>query len=90
MNVKANKIDGANATIEAQITNEEVSANVEKIAKQLAKTTNIPGRASAKEKYLFLQSKSSTASVLSRMLKPKHFVKYFQSVLRRSVSPTTH
>jgi len=43
MNVKANKIDGANATIEAQITNEEVSANVEKIAKQLAKTTNIPG-----------------------------------------------
>lgn len=43
MNVKANKIDGANATIEAQITNEEVSANVEKIAKQLAKTANIPG-----------------------------------------------
>lgn len=43
MNVKANKIDGANATIEAQITNDEVSANVEKIAKQLAKTANIPG-----------------------------------------------
>ncbi|WP_345976274.1 trigger factor [Sulfurimonas sp. HSL3-7] len=43
MNVKANKIDGANATIEAQITNEEVAANVDKIAKQLAKTANIPG-----------------------------------------------
>jgi len=43
MNVTTNKIDAANATITATITNEEVSANVEKIAKQLAKTTNIPG-----------------------------------------------
>ncbi|MEE8588155.1 MAG: trigger factor [Sulfurimonadaceae bacterium] len=43
MNVTTNKIDGANATIAATITNEEVAANVDKIAKQLAKTTNIPG-----------------------------------------------
>lgn len=43
MNVTTNKIDGANATIAATITNEEIAANVEKIAKQLAKTTNIPG-----------------------------------------------
>ena len=43
MNVTTNKIDAANATISATITNEEVSANVEKIAKQLAKTMNIPG-----------------------------------------------
>jgi len=43
MNVKANKIDNANATIEAEITSAEIAANVEKIAKQLAKTANIPG-----------------------------------------------
>ena len=43
MNVTTNKIDGANATVSAQIPNDEIAANVEKIAKQLAKTTNIPG-----------------------------------------------
>ena len=43
MNVTTNKIDGANATIAAQITNEAIAANVDKIAKQLAKTANIPG-----------------------------------------------
>jgi len=43
MNVTTNKIDAANATISATISNEEVAANVDKIAKQLAKTTNIPG-----------------------------------------------
>jgi len=43
MNVTTNKIDAANATVTATISNDEVSANVEKIAKQLAKTTNIPG-----------------------------------------------
>ncbi len=43
MNVTTNKIDAANATITATISNDEVAANVEKIAKQLAKTTNIPG-----------------------------------------------
>jgi trigger factor len=43
MNVKANKIDGANATIEAQITNAAIAANVEKIAKEIAKTAKIAG-----------------------------------------------
>ena len=43
MNVTTNKIDGANATVSAKISNEDIAANVEKIAKQLAKTTNIPG-----------------------------------------------
>jgi trigger factor len=43
MNVTTNKIDAANATVTATISNDEISANVEKIAKQLAKTTNIPG-----------------------------------------------
>ena len=43
MNVTTNKIDGANATIAATMSNEDIAANVEKIAKQLAKTTNIPG-----------------------------------------------
>ncbi len=43
MNVTTNKIDAANATVTATISNDEVAANVEKIAKQLAKTTNIPG-----------------------------------------------
>ncbi len=43
MNVTTNKIDAANATIAAQITNEAIASNVDKIAKQLAKTANIPG-----------------------------------------------
>ncbi|MCJ7764318.1 MAG: trigger factor, partial [Thiovulaceae bacterium] len=43
MNVKANKIDDANATIEAQIANAEVAANLEKIAKELSKTAKIAG-----------------------------------------------
>jgi trigger factor len=43
MEIKANKINGANAVIEAVISMDEVNANVEKIAKQLAKTANIQG-----------------------------------------------
>jgi len=43
MEIKANKINGANAVIEATISMDEVNANVEKIAKQLAKTANIQG-----------------------------------------------
>ncbi len=43
MNVTTNKIDGANATVAATITNDVIAANVDKIAKQIAKTTNIPG-----------------------------------------------
>ena len=34
MNINAKKIDAANASIEATISNEEIQANVEKIAKQ--------------------------------------------------------
>jgi trigger factor len=43
MEIKANKIDGANAVVEATISMDEVNANIEKIAKQLAKTANIQG-----------------------------------------------
>ena len=43
MEIKANKIDGANAVIEATIPMDEVNANIEKIAKQLAKTANVQG-----------------------------------------------
>jgi len=43
MEIKANKINGANAEIEAVISMDEVNANVEKIAKQLSKTANIQG-----------------------------------------------
>lgn len=43
MEIKSNKINGANAEISATIPNDEVSANVEKIAKQLAKTANVQG-----------------------------------------------
>ncbi len=43
MEIKSNKIDGANAEITATISMDEVNANVEKIAKQLAKTANIQG-----------------------------------------------
>ena len=43
MEIKANKINGANAEIEAVISMDEVNANLEKIAKQLSKTANVQG-----------------------------------------------
>ncbi len=43
MEIKSNKINSANAEISAVISMDEVNANVEKIAKQLAKTTTIQG-----------------------------------------------
>ncbi|MEA1919068.1 MAG: trigger factor [Campylobacterota bacterium] len=43
MDIKANKIDDANAEIVATISQDEVSANVEKIAKELTKTASIAG-----------------------------------------------
>ncbi len=43
MDIKSNKINGANAEITATISMDEVNANVEKIAKQLSKTANIQG-----------------------------------------------
>jgi trigger factor len=43
MEIKSNKINGANAEIEATISMDEVKANLEKIAKQLSKTANVQG-----------------------------------------------
>ncbi|MBN2815239.1 MAG: trigger factor [Campylobacterales bacterium] len=43
MEIKSNKINSANAEITATISMDDVNANVEKIAKQLAKTANIQG-----------------------------------------------
>ncbi|MFK5936948.1 MAG: trigger factor [Sulfurimonas sp.] len=43
MEIKSNKIDSANAEISATISMDEVNANLEKIAKQLAKTANVQG-----------------------------------------------
>ncbi|EDZ63723.1 trigger factor [Sulfurimonas gotlandica GD1] len=43
MEIKSNKIDGANATIEATILREVIDVNLEKIAKELAKTASIQG-----------------------------------------------
>lgn len=43
MEIKANKINGANAEISATIPMDEINKNVEKIAKQLARTTNVQG-----------------------------------------------
>jgi trigger factor len=43
MNINAKKIDAANATIEATIANNEIQANVEKIAKELSKTAKVAG-----------------------------------------------
>ncbi len=43
MEIKSNKIDGANAEIKATISKEEIDANLEKIAKNLAKTANVQG-----------------------------------------------
>ena len=43
MEIKSNKIDGANAIIEATILSEVVNANLEKIAKELTKTASVQG-----------------------------------------------
>jgi len=43
MEIKSNKINGANAEIEATILNSEVDANLNKIAKELTKTANVQG-----------------------------------------------
>ncbi len=43
MEIKSNKINGANAEITATIPMDEVNARVEKIAKQLSKTANVQG-----------------------------------------------
>ncbi len=43
MDIKTKRNDGANAEITGTILNSEIEANVEKIAKQLAKTTKIAG-----------------------------------------------
>lgn len=43
MKIKTNKIDGANAEIEAVIPREIVDANLEKIAKELTKTATVQG-----------------------------------------------
>ena len=43
MKIKTNKIDGANAEIEAEIPSELVAANLEKIAKELSKTASVQG-----------------------------------------------
>ena len=43
MQIKTNRIDGANATISATISQEEINNGIEKIAKKLAKTAKIDG-----------------------------------------------
>ncbi len=43
MEIKSNRIDGANATIEATIPMDEVNAKLERIAKELTKTAKIDG-----------------------------------------------
>lgn len=43
MKIKTNKINSANAQIEAQIPKEMIDANVEKIAKNLTKTASVQG-----------------------------------------------
>ena len=43
MEIKSNKINTANAEIEATILIDEVNANIEKIAKELSKTANVQG-----------------------------------------------
>ncbi|NPA03969.1 MAG: trigger factor [Epsilonproteobacteria bacterium] len=43
MEVKAEKIDNANAKVEAIITKEEIEKRIDKITKKLAKEVNIPG-----------------------------------------------
>jgi len=43
MEIKSNKINAANAEIEATVSMDEVNANIEKIAKELSKSANVQG-----------------------------------------------
>jgi len=43
MEINSNKVNGANAEIKATISMDEVNANLDKIAKELAKTANVQG-----------------------------------------------
>ena len=43
MDIKVNKINSANAEINAAITRNAIDANVEKIARELSKSANVPG-----------------------------------------------
>jgi trigger factor len=43
MEIKTNKIDGANAEIQAVILKKTIDSNIEKIAKELSKTANVQG-----------------------------------------------
>jgi len=43
MELKATQIDTANISIEAHISNDDIQNRLEKIAKELSKTTNLPG-----------------------------------------------
>jgi len=43
MEIKSNKLDGANAEIQATITTEKINENLDKIAKSLAKTVTVQG-----------------------------------------------
>ena len=43
MDIKTNKINGANAEISAAITRNQIDSNIDKIAKELSKTANIAG-----------------------------------------------
>jgi trigger factor len=43
MDIKVNKINSANAEINAAITRDTINANLERIAKELSKTANVPG-----------------------------------------------
>ena len=43
MDINTTKINGANAQITAVIKQDKINANIDKIAKDLSKTTNIPG-----------------------------------------------
>ncbi|MEA3372922.1 MAG: trigger factor [Campylobacterota bacterium] len=43
MDIKINKINGANAEISAAITRNQIDTNIDRIAKQLSKTANIAG-----------------------------------------------
>ncbi len=43
MKIKTNKINSANAEIQAEISKQTIEANIEKIAKQLAKTAKVQG-----------------------------------------------
>ena len=86
MEPKTKKIDGANAEITATLTQTDIDANVERIAKQLSKDAKIDGFRKGKVPPNVLQKlfgKEARARAASNVMQSK----YFEAVMQQQLNP---